>query len=174
MNQAHAGLGSVSHITCVMLQAQLGTKMNAIPYRGTGPAMNDLVAGTVDFMCDQIVSVAQQVQAGTIKAFAVATPNRNPAIPNVPTTAEAGMPDYQVSAWNAVFAPKGTPAAVVAKLSNALTIAVTDAASRKRLTDLGADVPDAAGASPAALAALVKRENERWIPLLKNAGVVAN
>ncbi len=174
VNQAHAGLGSVSHITCVMLQAQLGTKMNAIPYRGTGPAMNDLVAGTVDFMCDQIVSVAQQVQAGTIKAFAVATPNRNPAIPNVPTTAEAGMPDYQVSAWNAVFAPKGTPAAVVAKLSNALTIAVTDAASRKRLTDLGADVPDAAGASPAALAALVKRENERWIPLLKNAGVVAN
>ncbi len=123
VNQAHAGLGSVSHITCVMLQSQLGTKMNAIPYRGTGPAMNDLVAGTVDFMCDQIVSVAQQVQAGTIKAFAVATPNRNPAIPNVPTTAEAGMPDYQVSAWNAVFAPKGTPAAVVAKLSNALTIA---------------------------------------------------
>ncbi len=174
VNQAHAGLGSVSHITCVLLQSQLGTKMNAIPYRGTGPAMNDLVAGTVDFMCDQIVSVAQQVQAGTIKAFAVATPNRNPAIPNVPTTAEAGMPDYQVSAWNAVFAPKGTPAAVVAKLSNALTIAVTDATSRKRLTDLGADVPDAAGASPAALAALVKRENERWIPLLKSAGVVAN
>ena len=84
------------------------------------------------------------------------------------------MPDYQVSAWNAVFAPKGTPAAAVAKLSNALTVAVTDATSRKRMTDLGADVPDAAGASPAALAALVKRENERWIPLLKNAGVVAN
>jgi tripartite-type tricarboxylate transporter receptor subunit TctC len=174
VNQAHAGVGSVSHVTCVLLQSQMSTKMNAIPYRGTGPAMNDLVGGTVDFMCDQIVSVAQQVQAGTIKAFAVATPNRNPAIPNVPTTTEAGMPDYQVSAWNAVFAPKGTPAPVVAKLSNALTIAVTDAASRKRLTDLGADVPDAKGASPAELAALVKRENERWIPLLKAAGVVAN
>ena len=76
INQAHAGLGSVSHITCVLLQAQLGTKINAIPYRGTGPAMNDLVAGTVDFMCDQIVSVAQQVQAGTIKAYAIATPSR--------------------------------------------------------------------------------------------------
>ncbi len=173
INQAHAGLGSVSHITCVMLQAQMGTKINAIPYRGTGPAMNDLVAGTVDFMCDQIVSVAQQVAAGTIKAYAVATPNRNPAIPNVPTTAEAGLPEFQVSAWNAVFAPKGTPAPVVARLSEALTKAVTEEASRKRLTDLGADVPDAAGASPAALAALVKRENERWIPLLKNAGVVA-
>ena len=174
VNQAHAGLGSVSHITCVLLQAQIGTKMNAVPYRGTGPAMNDLVGGTVDFMCDQIVSVAQQVQAGTIKAFAVATPARNPAIPNVPTSAEAGLPDYQVSAWNAVFAPKGTPVAVVAKLSAALTTAVTEANSRKRLLDLGADVPDAAGASPAALAALVKRENERWIPLLKAAGVVAN
>jgi tripartite-type tricarboxylate transporter receptor subunit TctC len=174
VNQAHAGLGSVSHITCVMLQTQIGTKMNAIPYRGTGPALNDLVAGTVDFMCDQIVSVSQQVQAGTIKAFAVATPERNPSIPNVPTTKEAGLPEFEVSAWNAVFAPKGTPAPVVARLSQALTTAVTDANSRKRLTDLGADVPDAAGASPAALAALVKRENERWIPLLKNAGVVAN
>jgi len=174
VNQAHAGVGSVSHVTCVLLQSQIGTKISAIPYRGTGPAMNDLVGGSVDFMCDQIVSVAQQVQGGTIKAFAVATPNRNPAIPDVPTTTEAGFPDYQVSAWNAVFAPKGTPPAVAAKLSAALTIAVTDAASRKRLTDLGADVPDAAGASPAALAALVKRENERWIPLLKAAGVVAN
>jgi tripartite-type tricarboxylate transporter receptor subunit TctC len=174
INQAHAGLGAVSHITCVMLQAQMGTKINAIPYRGTGPAMNDLVAGTVDFMCDQVVAVAQQVNAGTIKAYAIATPQRNPAMPSVPTTTEAGMPEFQVSAWNAVFAPKGTPAPVVAKLSDAVTKAVTEAASRKRLTDLGADVPDAAGASPAALAALVKRENERWIPLLKNAGVVAN
>ena len=173
VNQAHAGLGSVSHITCVMLQAEMGTKINAIPYRGTGPAMNDLVGGTVDFMCDQIVSVAQQVKGNTIKAYAIASPQRNPALPDVPTTAEAGLPNFQVSAWNAVFAPKGTPAAVVAKLSQALATAVTDPAARKRLVDLGADVPDAAGASPAALAALVKRENERWIPLLKNAGVVA-
>ena len=174
INQAHAGLGAVSHITCVMLQAEMGTKINAIPYRGTGPAMNDLVAGTVDFMCDQIVSVAQQVRGGTIKAYAIASPQRNPALPDVPTTAEAGLPNFQVSAWNAVFAPKGTPAPIVARLSQALTAAVTDPAARKRLTDLGADVPDAAGATPAALAALVKRENERWIPLLKNAGVVAN
>jgi tripartite-type tricarboxylate transporter receptor subunit TctC len=94
-------------------------------------------------------------------------------LPDVPTTAEAGLPNFQVSAWNAMFAPKGTPAAVVARLSQALTAAVNDPAARKRLVDLGADVPDTAGASPAALAALVKRENERWIPLLKNAGVIA-
>jgi tripartite-type tricarboxylate transporter receptor subunit TctC len=173
INQAHAGIGSVSHITCLLLQAQMGTKINAIPYRGTGPAMNDLVAGTVDFMCDQIVSVSAQVQAGTIKAFAVATPERNPALANVPTSAEAGSPEYQVSAWNAIFAPKNTPAPVVAKLSQALTAAVADAGVRKRLGDLGADVPNAERASPAALAALVKSENERWIPLLKAAGVVA-
>jgi tripartite-type tricarboxylate transporter receptor subunit TctC len=173
LNQAHAGVGAVSHITCLLLQAQISTKINAIPYRGTGPAMNDLVAGTVDFMCDQIVSVAAQVQAGTIKAYAVATPERNPALPNVPTTTEAGLPEFQVSAWNAIFAPKGTPAPVVAKLSQALTAAVADASVRKRLGDLGADVPNAERASPAALAALVKSENERWIPLLKAAGVVA-
>ena len=173
INQAHAGVGSVSHITCLLLQAQMGVKINAIPYRGTGPAMNDLVAGTVDFMCDQVVSVAAQVQAGTIKAYAVATPDRNPALANVPTSTEAGLPEYQVSAWNAIFAPKGTPAPVVAKLSQALTAAVADASVRKRLGDLGADVPNAERASPAALAALVKSENERWIPLLKAAGVVA-
>ena len=173
INQAHAGVGSVSHVTCLLLQAQMGVKINAIPYRGTGPAMNDLVAGTVDFMCDQVVSVAAQVQAGTIKAYAVATPDRNPALANVPTSTEAGLPEYQVSAWNAIFAPKGTPAPIVAKLSQALTAAVADASVRKRLGDLGADVPNAERASPAALAALVKSENERWIPLLKAAGVVA-
>ena len=173
INQAHAGIGAVSHITCLLLQSQMGTKINAIPYRGTAPAMNDLLAGTVDFMCDQVVSVASQVQAGTVKAFAVATPKRNSAIPDVPTTTEGGVPEFQVSAWNAIFAPKGTPEAVVARLSQAVTAAVSDPTVLKRLGDLGADIPDAQGASPAALAALVKRENERWIPLLKAAGVTA-
>jgi tripartite-type tricarboxylate transporter receptor subunit TctC len=171
LNQAHAGAGSVSHITCIMLNGILGAKPTEVPFRGTGPALNDLVGGQVDYMCDQIVNLTPQIRAGTIRAYAVATPERNPALPDVPTTKEAGLPEFQVSAWNAVFAPKGTPAAVTKRLSDALTAAVTDPATRKRLEDLGADVPNAERASPAALAALVKSENERWVPLLKNANV---
>ncbi len=109
MNEAHAGVGSVSHTTCLLLNNQLAIKPTQVPYKGTGPALNDLVAGQVDFMCDQIVNLVEQIKAGTIKAYAVATPERSPALPNVPTTKEAGLPEYQVSAWNAVFAPKGTP-----------------------------------------------------------------
>lgn len=174
VSQAHAGAGSVSHITCIMLNSVIKTEPTTVPYRGTGPALNDLVGGQVDYMCDQIVNLAEQIRAGSIKAYAVATPERNPALPDLPTTKEAGLPEFQVSAWNALFAPKGTPAPVVAKLSAALIAAVQDAGVRKRLGDLGGDVPDAQRASPAALAALVKAENERWIPLLKAAGVTVN
>lgn len=167
INNANAGSGSVSHITCVLLHEMMKINPNTIPYRGTGPALTDLVSGKVDYMCDQIVSVSSQVKGGTIKALAIATPARSPSLPDVPTTKEAGLPAFEVSAWNAVFAPKGTPADVVAKLSDALTKAVTDPATRKKLEDLGGVVPDAKGASPEALAALVKSENDRWIPLLK-------
>ncbi len=111
MNQAHAGVGSVSHISCILLNSQLGAKPVGIPFNGTGPAMNALIAGQIDYMCDQIVNAVPQIQSGTIKAFAVATPERNPSLPNLPTTKEAGLPSYQASAWNALFAPKGTPEA---------------------------------------------------------------
>jgi tripartite-type tricarboxylate transporter receptor subunit TctC len=174
ITQAHAGAGSVSHVTCILLGSQIGAKATAVPYRGTGPALNDLVGGKVDFMCDQVVNLAEQIRGGTIKAMAVATPERLAALPNVPTTKEAGLPEFQVSAWNAIFAPKGTPKDVVAKLNDALVKAVMDPATRKRLEDLGADVPNAERASPAALAALVKSENERWVPLLKAANVTVN
>jgi tripartite-type tricarboxylate transporter receptor subunit TctC len=167
INNANAGSGSVSHITCVLLHEMMKIDPNQIPYRGTGPALTDLVSGKVDYMCDQIVSVSSQVKGDAIKALAIATPARSPSLPDVPTTKEAGLPAFEVSAWNAVFAPKGTPADVVAKLSDALTKAVTDPATKKKLEDLGGVVPDAKGASPEALAALVKSENDRWIPLLK-------
>ena len=174
LNMAHAGVGSVSHTTAVLFNATVGAKPTLVAYRGTGPALNDLMAGTVDYMTDQIVNVAPQIEAGTVKAYGIATPERSPALPNVPTTREAGMPDYQVSAWNAVFAPKNTPAPVVAKLSEALVGALDDEATRKRLLDLGAVIPDRAGRSPAALQALVVSEVARWTPVLKAAGVVAN
>lgn len=168
LNAAHAGTGSVSHITCLMLHDMLKVDVNAIPYRGTGPLLNDLVSDKVDYTCDQIVNVSEQIKGGNVKAYAIATPARSPALPDVPTTAEAGLASYQVSAWNALFAPKGTPADVLAKLRDAHVKAVTDPATKKRLEDLGGVVPDAAGASATALAALVKSENERWVPLLKD------
>lgn len=169
VNMAHAGVGSVSHSTGTLLNAQLGIKPAQIAYRGTGPALNDLMANTVDYMADQIVNVAPQITAGTIKAYAIATPERSPALPNVPTTKEAGLPDYQVSAWNAIFAPKGTPAPVVAKLVDALDKALDDENTRKRLLELGGVIPDKAGRKPEALQKLVESEVARWTPILKGS-----
>lgn len=170
LNEAHAGVGSVSHTTCTLLHSILGVQPNRVAYRGTGPALNDLVAGQVDYMCDQIVNLTPQIQGGTIKAFAIATTQRNPALPNVPTTKEAGLPEFQVSAWNAIFAPKGTPKDVVAKLNDALVKALDDANTRKRLLELGGDVPDRAGRSPEALAKLVQSEVTRWAAVFKQMG----
>ncbi|CAH1654415.1 Tripartite-type tricarboxylate transporter receptor subunit TctC [Hyphomicrobiales bacterium] len=169
VNQAHAGVGSVSHTTCTLLDAQLGIKPTLVPYGGTGPALNDLVSGQVDFMCDQIVNLVPQIQAGTIKAYGVAIPERSPSLPDVPTTKEAGLPEYQVSAWNAIFAPKGTPQDVIAKLNNALVVALDDENTRKRLLDLGGVIADKPGRSPQALQDLVVSEVARWTPVLKGA-----
>jgi tripartite-type tricarboxylate transporter receptor subunit TctC len=174
VNEAHAGVGSVSFTTCTMLNAQIGVKPTLVAYRGTGPALNDLVAGQVDFMCDQIVNLVEQIKGGAIKAYAIAIPQRAPALPDVPTTKEAGLPDFQVSAWNAVFAPKDTPKAIVVKLNAALVKALDDDNTRKRLLDLGGVIPDKAGRTPEYLASFVKNEVERWTPILKAAGVTPN
>jgi tripartite-type tricarboxylate transporter receptor subunit TctC len=170
VNMAHAGAGSVSHVTGILLGSVTNAKPTLVAYRGTGPALNDLMANTVDFMTDQIVNVAPQIQGGNIKAFAIATPERSPALPNVPTTKEAGLPNYEVSAWNAVFAPKGTPEDVVAKLSGALDKALDDENTKKRLLDLGGVIPSKADRTPAALQKLVEAEVARWTPVLKAAG----
>lgn len=173
LNEGNAGVGSVSHTTCTLLTAQLAVKTARVTYKGTGPMINDLVGGQIDFGCDQIVSVAPQIKAGTIRALAIATPERSPALPDVPTTIEAGLPDYQVSAWNAVFAPKNTPADIVAKLNDALVKALDDEGTRKRLLDLGGTIADKPGRSPAALQKLVESEVARWTPVLKAAGITA-
>jgi putative tricarboxylic transport membrane protein len=173
LNQAHAGIGSVSHTTCTMLNVELGIKPTQVAYSGTGPALNDMISGQVDFMCDQIVNLTEQIKAGTIKAYAIAMAERSPALPDVPTAKEAGLPDFQVTAWNALFAPKDTPKEIVAKLSDALDKALDDPATKKRLLDLGAVVPDKQSRTPAALTALVKSEVARWTPILKAAGAVA-
>ena len=169
LNMAHAGVGSVSDTSCLMLNHILGVKPQAIPYQGTGPAMTALIAGQVDYMCDQIVNVVPQVQGGTIKAYAVAIKARSPALPNVPTTIEAGLPDFQVTAWNALFAPKGTPKPIIDKVNAALSKALDDPATRKRLLDLGSELPEGPARSPAALGELVKNEIARWTPIIKAA-----
>lgn len=174
LNEANAGVGSVSHTTCTLLQHLTQGKFTRVTYRGTGPVLNDLVAGQVDFACDQIVNLVPQIQTGNIKALAIATPERSASLPEVPTTTEAGLPDYKVSAWNAVFAPKGTPPEVVGKLAGALDKALDDETVRKRLSDLGGVVPDKQGRTPAALQALVESEVARWTLVLKAAGATAN
>jgi tripartite-type tricarboxylate transporter receptor subunit TctC len=169
LNAAHAGIGSVSHVSCQLLNSVLGIKPTGVPFNGTGPAMNALVGGQVDYMCDQIVNAVPQINGGTIKAYAVATPERNPSLPDVPTTAEAGLPAFQAQAWNAIFAPKGTPAPVIAKLNEAVGKALNDETVRKRLLELGSVIPGPAERTPEALAALVKSEIEKWTPVLKPA-----
>ncbi|MFN4281277.1 MAG: tripartite tricarboxylate transporter substrate-binding protein [Alphaproteobacteria bacterium] len=172
-NEAHAGVGSVSFTTCTMFNVMNGIKPTRVPYTGTGPVINDMIAGKVDYACDQIVNLVTQIQGGNIKAYAIATPTRSPALPDVPTTAEAGLPNYQVSAWNAIFAPKNTPAAVVTKLNDALNKALDDPATKKRLQDLGGVLPEGKERTSAWLGEFVAQEVARWTPILKAGGIVA-
>jgi tripartite-type tricarboxylate transporter receptor subunit TctC len=173
VNMAHAGVGSVSHSTGIFFNSVVKVKPTMVAYRGTGPALNDLMGNTVDFMTDQIVNVAPQIQGGNIKAFAIATPERSPVLPNVPTTKEAGLEGYEVSAWNAAFAPKGTPPEVVKKLSDALIKSLEDENTKKRLLELGGVIPSATERTPEALQKLVESEVARWTPVLKAAGATA-
>ncbi|MGF6306814.1 tripartite-type tricarboxylate transporter receptor subunit TctC [Bradyrhizobium sp. i1.8.4] len=169
VNAAHAGIGSVSHASCELLNSILDIKPVGVPFNGTGPAMNALVAGQVDYMCDQIVNAVPQINAGTIKAYAIATPERNPSLPDVPTTTEAGLPAFQAQAWNAIFAPKGTSPAIIAALNAAAIKALDDENVRKRLLELGSVIPAPANRTPEALATLVKNEIAKWTPVLKPA-----
>jgi tripartite-type tricarboxylate transporter receptor subunit TctC len=169
LNMAHAGVGSVSYSSCELLSSVLGIKPIGVPFNGTGPAMNALVGGQVDYMCDQIVNAVPQVKGGTIKAYAIATPERNPSLPDVPTTTEGGLEKYQASAWNAIFAPKGTPAAITAKLNAAAAKALDDDNVKKRLLDLGSDIPKPEARTQESLAGLVKSEVVKWSAVLKPA-----
>ena len=161
LNMAHAGVGSVSYTTCLLLNSILGVKPASIPFNGTGPALTALIAGQVDYMCDQIVNVVQQIQGGQIKGYAVATPERSPALPNVPTTKEAGLAEFQAQAWNGLFAPKDTPQPILDKLTDALDKALDDENTRRRLLELGSVLPGKAERTQKALAALVKQERDR-------------
>jgi tripartite-type tricarboxylate transporter receptor subunit TctC len=170
-NNGHAGVGSTSHVSCLLFSSLIGARSTLVAYRGSGPALNDLITGTQDYMCDQIPHTVPQVLSGTIKAYAIATPERSSAIPDVPTTREAGLPSFEASGWNAMFAPKGTPPAIVDRLADAVNKALDDPATRKRLEDIGAVIPKQRG--PAALRTLVESEIAKWTPVIKAAGVTA-
>ncbi len=168
VKQAHGGVGSSSHMACVLFNTSAALKPTQVAYRGTGPAMNDLVGGHIDTLCEQSVSVIEQVLGGSIKAYAVSAGERLAALPNVPTAKEAGL-DYQMSVWAGIFAPKGTPQPVVDKLAAALDRALDDKGVAERLNKLGGSIPGKAERQPAAFEAYVKAEAARWAPILKAA-----
>lgn len=169
VKQAHGGVGSSSHMACLLLTSELGLKPKLIPYRGTGPALADLIGNHVDFYCDQVVSVAPAVKGKSIKALVVSGDAPSPALPGVPSAKQAGIPDYTLSIWSAMYAPKGTPQDVVAKLAAALDKALDDPAVVKRLVDLGGAIPAKAERGPAHLAAVLKTDIAKWHPILKAA-----
>jgi tripartite-type tricarboxylate transporter receptor subunit TctC len=169
LNLSHAGVGSVSYTSCLLLNSAIGINPTSVPFGGTAPAMNAIVGGQVDYLCDTILGAVPQVQANTIKALAIATTKRNAALPNVPTSAEGGVPAWQAAPFFALFAPKGTPKPILDRLSEALDKALDDENARKRLIELGGDIPDKPKRGQAALAALVKSEIARLTPILKAA-----
>jgi tripartite-type tricarboxylate transporter receptor subunit TctC len=171
LNYGSGGVGSTSHLTCLFLDSLLGVKPQHVPFRGSGPALNALLGGQVDYVCDQTVAIVPTVQAKEGNGLVVAVQKRLAVIPDVPTSAEQGLPQFQATGWNAMFAPKGTPTDVVNRLNAAARAALKDEATRKRLLDLGAELPDEAGQSPSALGELVRAEIEKWVPVIKNAGV---
>jgi tripartite-type tricarboxylate transporter receptor subunit TctC len=169
VKQAHGGIGSSSHMACLLFTNEIGVKPVLVAYRGTGPAMNDLVGGHVDFFCEQSVSVAEQVRSGTIVAYAVSSEKRLPSLPDVPTAKEAGV-KYAMSIWAGIFGPKGLSPEVVNKLATALDKSLDDPSVVKRLGDLGGSVPGKQERSPVTFGTFVKAEIARWAPILKAAG----
>jgi tripartite-type tricarboxylate transporter receptor subunit TctC len=166
LNVGHAGVGSLTFTYALLLNSRLGVKPTMVPFTGAAPAVNALIGGQIDYMLDAISDVGQQIQAGTIKAYAIAAAERHPALPNVPTTLEAGLPEFLALPWYALFAPKGVPQPILDKLTNALDRALDDDTLRRRLVDIGGTIPAKAARGQQPLVALVKNEIARWTPII--------
>jgi len=166
-----SGTGAVTHVAGILFQKLTGAQMRYVPYRGAGPAMQDLVAGQIDLMFDQASNSLPHVRGGRIKAYAVMDKQRLNAASDIPTVDEAGLPDFHISVWHALWAPKGTPKDVIAKLNTAMVDALADPAVRTRLVDLGQELPARDRQTPEALAAYHKAEIEKWWPIVKAANV---
>ncbi len=174
VNMANAGVGSASHLAGLLFMSEIETDLTTIPYKGTGPAMNDLLGGQVDFMIDQTTNTTSHIKAGKVQVYAVTTPQRLASMPDVPTMHEAGLPNYKMTVWHALYAPKGTPKPIIEKLSQALQEALKDANLKQRYAELGAEAVSQDRATPAALGAHLKAEIEKWGPVIKKAGVYAD
>jgi putative tricarboxylic transport membrane protein len=172
LNMAHAGVGSIGFSCGLLINSILGVKPTLVPFVGAAPAINALIGGQVDYMCDGgAINSVPHVLSGTIKAYAIDAEQRSPILPNVSTSKEAGLPEFQVSAWNAVFAPKGTPKPILDKLTDALDKALDDQNVRKQLVDLADEIPNKTSRGQRPLAALVQREVIRWTRIIRSAGV---
>jgi tripartite-type tricarboxylate transporter receptor subunit TctC len=169
LNMGHAGIGSVSYIGCLLLNNAIGIKPTLVPFTDTAPVMNAILAGNVDYDCDPVLGPLQHVRKGTVKALAIAAKKRSPLLPDVPTSYEQGFPEFDCAPFYAVFAPKGTPKAVVDKLADALNKGLDEPAVQKRLGDLGAQIAEPDQRGPKALAALVHSTIARLTPILKAA-----
>ena len=166
-----AGAGSATHVAGVYFQNVTGTRFQFVPYRGTGPALQDLVAGQIDFIVDQASNSLQHVRDGKIRAYAVTASARLPSAPDIPPVAEAGLPSLDISVWYGLWAPKGTPKEIIAKLNAAAVQALSEPAVRQRFAELGLDMPPRDRLTPEALAAYQKAEIEKWWPVIKDANI---
>jgi tripartite-type tricarboxylate transporter receptor subunit TctC len=174
LNYANAGIGAASHLCGLLFQKALETPLTTVPYRGTGPAMNDLVAGTVDLMCDQTTNTTEQIRAGTIRGFAVTTPSRIAALPDLPTAAEGGLPGFEVSVWHGLYAPRNTPRPIVERLNRALVAALRDENIARRFADLGTAPVAIERATPEVHRTFWQADIAKWRPLIQAAGQFAD
>jgi tripartite-type tricarboxylate transporter receptor subunit TctC len=166
-----AGAGSGAHIAGVYLQNLTGVRLQFVPYRGTGPALTDLVAGQIDIIVDQASNSMQQIRSGSIRAYAITDRKRLAAAPDIPTVDEAGLPGFYMTLWNGLWVPKGTPKEAIAKLNSAVVEALGDPAVKKRLVDLGLEIPEREQLTPEALGAWHKAEAAKWWPIIKAANI---
>jgi tripartite-type tricarboxylate transporter receptor subunit TctC len=171
---AHAGVGSASHLCGMLFLGTIQADVTTIPYKGTGPAMTDLLGGQVDFMCDQTTNTTQQIKSGTIKAYAVTTRKRVPSLANLPTLDESGLKGFDVGIWHGMWAPHGTPKTAIDKLAAALRNALKDPNVVTKFAELGTEPEPPNRATPEALRALLKSEIDRWSPIIKKAGIYAD
>ena len=174
LTMANAGIGAASHLCGMLFMEALEAPIVTVPYKGTGPAMTDLLGGQVDLMCDQTTNTTEQIKGGTIKAYAVTSPARLDVFPDLPTVAEAGLPGLEVGIWHGIYAPKGTPAEAVGRLTAALQVALADPGIAAKMAELGTTPVSAEDATPAALKAKLEGEIARWKPIIEAAGVYAD
>lgn len=171
MSYGSGGQGSTSHLACLFLESQIGARSTHVPYRGTAPALNDVISGAVDYLCDQATILVPQVQAGAVKALVVSSTKRLKALPDVPSAPEAGLPGYEMSGWNGLFAPKGTPEPVLATLRDALRAALMDEMVMSRFDEVAAELPSAELLTGPGLRAFVAAEITRWKQVVAQAGI---